>query len=118
MPATNSPTNTCNTSLARSSPGNKLKEHRRMEQTACDVLVVGSGAGGLSAAVTAGSHGLDVVLAEKTPQFGGASARAGGAIWIPCNPLAASQGVADSLKEARAFIRHVAGNHYNPDVVE
>ena len=40
----------------------------------CDVLVAGSGAGGMAAAVTARKHGLDVVVAEKEPWFGGTTA--------------------------------------------
>ena len=40
----------------------------------CDLLVVGSGAGGLSAAVTAAHLGLKVIVAEKEPQFGGTTA--------------------------------------------
>ena len=45
---------------------------------ACDLLVIGSGASGLSAAVTAAHHGLKVVLVEKDPVFGGATAWSGG----------------------------------------
>ncbi|MBU2243229.1 MAG: FAD-binding protein, partial [Alphaproteobacteria bacterium] len=42
--------------------------------TACDVLIVGSGAAGLCAAITAAKAGLDVIVAEKTGVFGGTSA--------------------------------------------
>ena len=51
----------------------------------CDVLVIGSGAGGLSTAVTARKHGLDVVVVEKAPVFGGTTAFSGGVLWIPGN---------------------------------
>ena len=54
----------------------------------CDVLVVGSGAGGLSAAVTAASLGLNVIVVEKEAVFGGTTAWSGGWLWIPRNPLA------------------------------
>jgi len=49
----------------------------------CDALVVGSGCAGLSAAVTAGHHGLSVLIVEKEPRFGGTTARSGGWLWIP-----------------------------------
>lgn len=58
----------------------------------CDVLVIGSGASGLAAAVTAAHHGLKVVVAEKEPLFGGTSAWSGGWLWIPRNPLAVADG--------------------------
>ena len=51
----------------------------------CDVLVIGSGAGGLSTAITARKHGLDVVVVEKAPVFGGTTAFSGGVLWIPGN---------------------------------
>ncbi|MDA7418482.1 FAD-dependent oxidoreductase [Xenophilus arseniciresistens] len=49
----------------------------------CDLLVVGSGAGGLATAITAKKHGLDVVVIEKAPVFGGTTAFSGGVLWIP-----------------------------------
>src|ERR1700676_5077255 len=54
----------------------------------CDLLVVGSGAAGLSTAVTAASLGLDVIVVEKEPQIGGTTAWSGGWLWIPRNPSA------------------------------
>lgn len=51
----------------------------------CDVLVVGSGAGGLSAALTASVLGLDVLVCEQADVLGGASAISGGEIWVPLN---------------------------------
>ena len=50
-----------------------------------DLIVLGSGAAGLAAAVTAASHGLAVLVVEKEEHFGGASAISGGTIWIPGN---------------------------------
>ena len=69
----------------------------------CDVLVIGSGAGGLAAAVTAGTLGLNTLVVEKDPWFGGTTALSGGWLWIPCNPLAARAGIQDSLDSARTY---------------
>lgn len=84
----------------------------------CDVLVVGTGAGGLSAAVTARKLGLDVLLVEKDAVFGGTTARSGGWLWIPCSPPARREGVADSIEAARTYLRHEAGNHFDADRVD
>ena len=61
---------------------------------ACDVLVIGSGAGGLSTAVAAAHRGLDVLVVEKEPVFGGTTARSGGWMWIPNNAPAKRAGAA------------------------
>ncbi len=84
----------------------------------CDVLVVGTGAGGLSAAVTARKLGLDALLVEKDAQYGGTTARSGGWLWIPCSPLARREGVDDSLEAARTYLRHEAGNHFDAERVD
>ena len=81
----------------------------------CDVLVVGSGAGGLTAAVTAAKLGLSVIVAEKADRFGGTTARSGGVLWIPCNPVNARAGVTDDTREAaRTYLRHETGNFFDP----
>lgn len=73
----------------------------------CDFVVVGSGAGGLTAALAAASLGASVVVLESAPVFGGTSAISGGGMWLPCNPLAASIDVDDSPEEAAAYIRAI-----------
>jgi succinate dehydrogenase/fumarate reductase flavoprotein subunit len=84
----------------------------------CDVLVVGSGAAGLSAAVTAGHHGLKVLVVEKEPRFGGTTARSGGWLWIPGTSLARDWGIVESADAARTYLRHEAGNNYDPARVD
>lgn len=79
----------------------------------CDILVVGSGASGLSAAITASKHGLDVILVEKEPLLGGTTAVSGGWIWIPGNPVAARAGATDSLEAATRYMEHEAGDHFD-----
>lgn len=79
----------------------------------CDVLVVGSGAGGLSAAVTAAHKGLNVLVVEKEPVFGGTTARSGGWMWIPGNAPGRRAGVQDSADKARTYLRHETGTFFD-----
>lgn len=83
-----------------------------------DVLVVGSGAGGLSAAVTAAHRGLEVIVAEKDAVYGGTTARSGGWLWIPVNPHAQAAGMPDSKEAARRYLQHEAGNQFNAETVD
>ena len=87
-------------------------------ETDCDLLVIGSGAGGLSAAVTAAWHGLKVIVAEKEPVLGGTTAWSGGWMWTPLNPLAQRAGIVEDPEAPRTYLRHVLGNNFNEARVE
>ncbi|MGO4852407.1 FAD-dependent oxidoreductase [Phaeovulum sp. W22_SRMD_FR3] len=76
---------------------------------ACDVLIVGSGAAGLCAAITAARAGLEVILAEKTDVFGGTSAWSGGWLWIPQNHLAIRAGITEADAAPRRYLRQLLG---------
>lgn len=88
------------------------------EATTCDLLVIGSGAGGLSAAVTAAWHDLKVIVAEKEPVFGGTTAWSGGWMWIPGNPLAKRAGIDEDPAAFRTYLQHELGNHYDETIIE
>jgi succinate dehydrogenase/fumarate reductase flavoprotein subunit len=79
----------------------------------CDVLVAGSGCSGMAAAITARHRGLDVLIVEKEPRFGGTTARSGGWLWIPGTSLARAYGINESPDQARTYLRHEAGNNYD-----
>lgn len=75
-----------------------------------DVIVVGSGAAGMTAALVAAKLGLSVLLIEKAPYFGGSTARSGGGIWIRNNRITKEAGVHDSPEEAEIYLAQVAGS--------
>jgi 3-oxosteroid 1-dehydrogenase len=74
-----------------------------------DLVVVGSGAAGLTAALAAALNGLSAVVIEKTEYFGGSTARSGGGVWIPGNSVLGQAGIKDSPEQASAYLAHVAG---------
>ena len=88
----------------------------RMEQ--CDVLVVGSGASGMSAALTAQFHGMKVIVAEKAEKFGGTSARSGGWLWVPCTFKAKEWGIKDTPEAVKTYLKYEGGDAYNEERVD
>ncbi|MFJ5631249.1 3-oxosteroid 1-dehydrogenase [Streptomyces goshikiensis] len=89
---------------ARAADGAPLGEY--------DVVVVGSGAAGMTAALTAAKRGLSVLVVEKAPTFGGSAARSGAGIWLPNNSVILGAGVPDTPAKAAAYLSAVVG----PDV--
>lgn len=85
--------------------------------TDCDVVVLGSGAAGMAAAVSAATRGLRVVVLEKGSQLGGTSAWSGGHVWIPANPVAAAAGVEDSIDEGIEYLRSLSRDRMRPEIV-
>lgn len=87
-------------------------------EESCDLLVIGSGAGGLSAAVSAAWRGLKVIVVEKEAVFGGTTAWSGGWMWVPRNPLAREAGIDEDEATIRSYLRHELGNHYDEARIE
>jgi 3-oxosteroid 1-dehydrogenase len=75
-----------------------------------DVVVVGSGGGGMTAALCAHAQGLSSVVIEKSDKYGGTSAVSGGGIWIPCNDDIARTGGSDSYEEALTYLKSLIGD--------
>lgn len=84
-----------------------------MAETGFDIAVVGSGAAGLSAAVTAAHAGARVVVLEKADVLGGTTAWSGGWIWAPGNGPGQRAGFHDSAQAAHDYLAAVAGNHFD-----
>lgn len=74
-----------------------------------DLVSVGSGAGGLSAAVTAANEGAKVLVLEKAELLGGVTARSGGHVWVGDNHVAAARGIEDSAAAAADYLSSLAG---------
>lgn len=75
-----------------------------------DVVVVGSGAAGMVAALTAAHQGLSTVVVEKAPHYGGSTARSGGGVWIPNNEVLKRDGVKDTPDAARKYLHTIVGD--------
>ena len=88
------------------------------EEITVDVLIVGTGASGMATAVTAAAQGLDVLVVEKEPRFGGTTARSGGWLWIPGTRLATEQGIKEPPGAAKAYLKHETTTHFNEKRVD
>src|ERR1700756_2170117 len=75
-----------------------------------DFLVVGTGAAGMSAAITAKRNGLETLLIESMGKWGGTTARSGGGLWMPNNPLMVRDGDDDSIEAAFDYMKQTIGN--------
>lgn len=83
-----------------------------------DVVVVGAGAAGLSAAITAAAQGLSTVIIEKSPYWGGSTSRSGGGVWIPNNSVLKRDGVDDTPERAREYVKAIIGEHAREDRID
>jgi succinate dehydrogenase/fumarate reductase flavoprotein subunit len=73
-------------------------------QETYDVIVIGAGAGGMTAAAVAAAEGLRVLVIEKTAFVGGTTAWSGGMVWIPANPKMQEAGLSDSITDAVQYL--------------
>lgn len=83
-----------------------------------DLIVVGSGASGFSAAITGKNEGLSTILIEKESFYGGASALSGGGIWIPNNRYLVESGVRDSHTQAKTYLDSTVGDKVSDEMKE
>ena len=75
-----------------------------------DVVVVGAGGAGMTAALASQKHGLDTILIEKSAYFGGSTARSGGGVWIPNNYALKAAGQADDPALSKQYLDSIVGD--------
>ena len=83
-----------------------------------DVVVLGTGAAGLTAALAAAQDGARVGLFEKADLVGGTTALSGGVIWLPDNPVARAGGIEDSREDALSYLAALSNDTMRPEMVE
>jgi succinate dehydrogenase/fumarate reductase flavoprotein subunit len=83
-----------------------------------DVIVIGSGASGLTAAVRAAHAHLKVLVLEKASHFGGTTAISGGGIWIPHSPQAIEAGIVDAPERVRQYVLEAIGKPARPELID
>tara|TARA_B100001094_G_scaffold194835_1_gene188728 strand:+ start:52669 stop:54282 length:1614 start_codon:yes stop_codon:yes gene_type:complete len=82
----------------------------------CDVIILGTGAAGLTAALAAAHENASVRIYEKSELIGGTSAMSGGIIWIPNNHLQEEAGVEDSREEALSYLESLSLGQIDSDM--
>lgn len=75
-----------------------------------DFVIVGSGGGGMVAALTAADAGVSALVLEKQDRVGGSTAMSGGIVWVPNSPVMQAAGVPDSYEDAMAHFEAVVGD--------
>ena len=91
--------------------------HKDVPETV-DVVVVGSGAAGMTAAITAAHHGRSVLLVEKASRWGGSTARSGGGVWIPGNAVLNREAPADDIAAARKYLLGIIGSEVDTELID
>ncbi len=81
-----------------------------------DAIVIGAGAGGMTAAAVAAAEGLKVLLVEKTEFVGGTTAWSGGMVWIPANPKMRAIGIADTFDDALNYLVNTVPESENAEL--
>ena len=83
-----------------------------------DLVVIGSGGAGLTAALAAAEAGASVLVLEKTDKVGGTTAVSGGVVWIPNNHHMPDAGIDDSRDEALTYLRRIADGRTDDALLE
>ncbi|MFC4605179.1 3-oxosteroid 1-dehydrogenase [Rhodococcus kronopolitis] len=95
-----------------------MTQHPSGSDETVDLVVVGSGAAGMAAAITAARNGLTAVIVEKSQYWGGSSARSGGGVWIPGNSVLRRQAPADDIEAARTYLTSIVGEDADAERID
>lgn len=98
-------------------PGNSIADALGVDAETFDVVVIGSGAAGLFAAIVARQAGLSVVLLEKTRWFGGTTAYSGGGVWLPGHHHLPGLKQTDDFDTARRYLGAISNGQLDPSRV-
>lgn len=93
------------------------RRNDNMDLPVADLVVVGSGAAGLTAAIVAKRRGMRVVVLEKDALVGGTTAVSGGVLWVPLTARGRQQNPQDSPAAVREYLRHEMADRYASDAV-
>ncbi|WP_199257001.1 3-oxosteroid 1-dehydrogenase [Tomitella fengzijianii] len=89
-----------------------------MTEQQYDIVIVGSGGAGMTAALAAAKNGLRAVIIEKAENYGGSTARSGGGVWIPNNEVLRRDGVQDTPEAARTYLHSIIGDTVAPERID
>jgi succinate dehydrogenase/fumarate reductase flavoprotein subunit len=84
-------------------------EPSSMPDEEIDLLVIGAGAAGMTAALVGAIEGLRTVLCEKTSMVGGTTSTSAGTVWIPGSHQSEKAGISDSIEDAKTYLNAVVG---------
>ncbi|MGM0579550.1 MAG: FAD-dependent oxidoreductase [Bacteroidota bacterium] len=96
----------------------KTEKHPKKWDFETDVLVVGTGGAGLTAAIVAHDQGANTMIIEKSDKVGGTTAVSGGVIWVPINHYMEKAGIKDSQAEAMTYIKKLAEDRVDDSIIE
>ncbi|MDA4128421.1 MAG: FAD-dependent oxidoreductase [Thaumarchaeota archaeon] len=94
------------------------RARRITRSTEFDVVVVGSGASALAAALSASIQGASVVVLEKSAKYGGSSALSGGQLWIPNNEFEQEAGIKDSKSSTLLYLKRLTLGRVDTKLIE
>ena len=89
-----------------------------MKRTEFDVVVVGSGAAGLSASLTAAKNGLRTLMIEKGDKWGGSTAKSAGMVWVPGNKQLQRVGGNDNMEMGRTYMKATVGDCTSDEMID